>query len=477
MEKLFEEALNEVLCSNAINESGMSTDIAKWEPLIFPLIKKIYPQSLVEQIASVQPTKSPMAKVSYLNAIYTGNDSNINNGIHWTNSRLMSLPPSAMNVIVADGVTMYAINTNPITYVQVFYGELSYKVVTTDSGTAGESPTTSVSASVPAYWNILAACVTGTLSVSGNDYPLNPIVNVTAGNTITNPSLSASSTVLYTTTNRSTIKKVFTQYSNVLEDNSNLLEIDFETATKIIETTSRKIKSQFTLEQLTDLKNIYNEKAYDLVSDTMGNEVRQEIDREIIQYLKTIATPMATDINFPLSLGMQSGLDAITYDAIGSVFLASEEIVRATKRNRTMFVLADSQTCAFLLLNPFHTEAKPEDSNPYKVGTIGSFNLYCDPYSTEHYIIVGYDFKSQDKHDAGLYFVPYTTSIHEVQSGKATGNFTTNFMIMNRYGYTVHPQDTGTGNGDSDFFRIFSVNFTYSGTTIPNFPQQFQTDF
>lgn len=477
MDELFKTALGEALCNNSMNESSMADDIARWEPLLFPLIKKIYPDSLVEQIASVQPSKGPAAKISYLNAIYTGDKSNIENGIHWTNSRLVTLPASASATVSAGGT--YLVNTTPNINIKVYYGEITNEFVTT-STSSGLTVTESVS-SVPKYWNILIGAVSGDdsleIDVNGKTYkPLNVINNIVAGTTTIN-----SETILYSTTNRNTIKKVFKSYSTVLENNSDMREINFETATKVVTLTSKKIRSKFSQEKLQDLKALYNEKAYDIVGEAIGNEIRQEIDREVIDYLKANATPMKSDINLPLSLGASNGggLDAVTYDVIGSIYLAAEEIVRATKRNRTMFILADSATCAFLLLNPLHTETKTEESNPYLVGKVGAYDLFCDPYSTEHYVMVGYNYKSKDKHDAGIYFVPYTTTIHEVTDGTGTSTtpFSQNFMVMNRSGYTLHPQDSGKGNGsgDSDFFRIFSVNFGTGG--IPNFPEQFRINY
>lgn len=480
MDQTFNEALGQLLYENTISESSMTFDVATWEPLLFPLIKKIYPESLVEQIASVQGTKSPAAKISYLNALYTGNASNNENNIHFSNSRLITLPASAQGSILVGST--YTINTSPNLGVKVHYGEITNEFVTTEVS-SGVTVTQSVSA-VPKYWNVLISAVSGTdydnLSVDTTYFkPVNVINNIVAGTTTI-----GGITILYSTTNRNTIKKVFKSYSSVLEDNSNIKQISFETATKIVNTVSRKIKSKFTQEKLQDLQALYKEKAYDIVAEAVANEIRQEIDREIIEYLKANATPMKMDINLPLSIGNGAGggLDAITYDLVGSIYLAVEEIVKATKRNRTMFILADSATCAFLLLNPFHTEAKAEVSNPYKVGMVGAYELYCDPYSTEHYVIVGYNFKSKDKNDAGLYFVPYSNTIHEVTASDTDPvPFSQNFLTMNRFGYTLHPQDSakGNGSGDSDFFRIFSVNFG-TGTApnfIPNFPEQFRVEY
>lgn len=476
MEQLYKDAFGKLLFENSITEASMASDLASWEPLLFPLIHKIYPNSLVEQIASIQPTKSPISKISYLNAIYTGNASNIENGIHWTNSRLLTLPASAEASFPVSS-TLHTIDTTPPVQVQIFYGELTNEYVTV-STTAGLSEVTSVSA-VPTYWNILVAPVTGSLDVDSNFKPVNVINTI-----ITHPPASAnkigSETILYSTTNKNTIKKVFKNYSNLNDElNANMREVNFEPATKTVETKSRKIRSKFSQEKLQDLRAIYNEKGYDIVAEAVANEIRQEIDREVIDFLKESATPMLSDINLPLSLGAGAGggLDAVTYDVYGSIYLAAEEIVKATKRNRTMFVLADSATCAFLLLNPLHSQAKPEESNPYKVGKVGAYDLFCDPYSTEHYVMVGYNFVSNDKHDAGLYFTPYSTTVHEVTSGDGTAvtPFSQNFMVMNRYGYTIHPQDTGGYmDGTSDFFRIFAVNYSYNDVTIPNFPEQFR---
>lgn len=472
MEQLYIDAIGAALYENSINESSMSSDVGKWEPLLFPLIKKIYPDSLVEQIASVQPTKSPISKVSYLNAIYTGNSSNIENEAHWTNTRLLTLPASAQGSFVVGNT--YTASGSVTVPVKVLYGELSYEFRTV-TATAGLTETTSSSA-VPIYWNILVVATSGTLDVDAYFKPLNPINSIVAGDLI------GSQTILYTTTNKNTIKKVFRDYSKVLETNSNLLEVNFEPATKTVETFSRKIRSKFSQEKLQDLQALYNEKAYDIVAEAVANEIKQEIDREIIEFLKESATPMLSDINLPLSLAAKDGgsLGDITYDLYGSIYLAAEEIVKATKRNRTMFILADSATCAFLLLNPLHSEATPDNSNPYKVGKVGAYDLFCDPYSTEHYIMIGYNFKSNDKNDAGLYFTPYSTTVHELTAGNAdqTIPFSQNFMVMNRYGYTIHPQDSGTHRGgNSDFFRIFAVNYSYNGVTVPNFPEQFRINY
>lgn len=481
MSDLLIEALGEVLEDNYLKESNTnSSDVAQFAPLVSPLIKKIYPQSLVEQIASIQPIKSPVGRIAYLNSIYTGNTSNDYNNIHWSNSCLITIPVSAMNNFEADGTTVYTTDTASADFV-VYYKETTGELFTTytSAGERVSGPSWDTK-----YGHLLCRVVTGFDTVNG-------ILSETAivddnGNTIYTgiaPLLSTGDTIggitiLYSTTNRNTIRKVFKDYSQTLEDNSNLLEIDFEVATNIIQTKSRKIKTRFNAETVQDYKNIYKEKAEDIVAEAIANEIRQNIDREVIQYLKENATPMQQDIIIPLSISNNSSgsiLD-MTYDVFTSIFLAIEEIVRATKRNRTMFILADSATCAFLALNPLHTEAKPKESNPYYVGQVGVYPLYCDPYATENYVIVGYKHNAPEKHDAGLYFAPYITTMHEVPD--PNNMYQQTYITMNRYGYCLHPQDNGTpGDGNSDFFRYFAVNFTFNNSSIKNFTPQIRQFF
>lgn len=476
MNKLMAEALGETLNDNFLKESTTnSTDLAQFGALVSPLIKKIYPESLVEQIASVQPLKSPVGRIAYLNAIYTGNKSNIENSIHWTNSSLITINASAYPSVSADGVTVYT--ADGIDFL-VYYKEYSQEVSSVFNPPITGDRTDSI---VNVYAHLLCRVltgfpVTGEMSATALPYGSGDIYRGIAPILATGATISGLDTpILYATTNRNTIRKVFKDYSITLENNSNLLEINFETATNAITTKSRKIRTKFNAEVIQDYRNLYKEKAEDIVGEAIANEIRQEIDREIINFLKTVATPMINDINLPLSIanGISGSLLDMTYDAFFSIFLAIEEIVKATKRNRTMFILADSATCAYLSLNPLHTEADPKDSNPYNVGKIGVYPLYCDPYSTENYIIVGYKFNAPEKHDAGLYFCPYVTTMHEVPD--ATNIFQQNYLTMNRYGYCLHPQDNGIGNGDSDFFRYFAVNFLTPGyAPIQNFSNQVQ---
>jgi hypothetical protein len=190
-------------------------------------------------------------------------------------------------------------------------------------------------------------------------------------------------------------------------------------------------------------------------------------------------------INLSLSIGIvNSSLNSGTDDLIVNIYLAAEQIVRDTKRNRSIFIMADPITISYLQLNAFHTQAQFNQNNPYLVGHLGIYPLYCDLYAdvNEHYIMVGYLGSNNNDGDSGIIYCPYTTTLHVAPDPTY---FTENMLFLQRYAMIRHPQDLGNVNpddpwnpvngGNSDFFKMFLVNFgtntlvNFSNTSIPVF--------
>jgi len=430
------ELINECLQKNVLTETNVSSDVGQFAPIILPLVQKIYPESLVAQIASIQPTTSPVARVSALYSMYSGNASNNDNNLHvdgsivpgmtWSNSKIITVAASAASLITVGSSASSGSNV-----ITVFYKE------TVSGG--------------PIY----------TPESSANPYYTHVLVRVDSGNIVTNDTFTFGATpikVLYASANRNIVKRIFSNYAGIQEIDSAVNQVNFEIRTATLTCKTKKIKSAFTREKVQDVQKLYGEETNNIVGRYIANEIQQEIDREIVEYLKDIATPMPVDIDLSKSFANASSgsIGDLTYDLYFTIFAAIEEIVKATKRNRTMFILADSATVALLTTNALHSDSTPEESNPYRVGSIGAYPLYCDPFSTEHYMIIGYRYESDAKDDAGLIFTPYVSTLVEATDPATFGQV---YMTMNRYGYIRHPQDSGNGIGDSDFFRYVSVNF------------------
>lgn len=449
--KLIEEALT----NNFLRESTQAGDANPYAPLVMELVKKIYPETLVSQIADVQPISAPYGRVAALYNYYTGDDNSYNNDAFLTNTKLIAIDGNP-GLVVGD---TYALTTSTVTGTgSVLYQETFTYKNWASSGVTSQAATATL------------------MVVRSDDIALTDYTNILNVQNVSITSFDGNS-LIYQTDNRTAIKKIFSDYSgpndfNTSDETQVVRHIGAETKTVLIETKSRKIKSDLPFERISDFKVLYGDNYAEAVATAVASSIKQEIDKEVISYIKNIATPM-WDATLTLggsygngkSLGMQSGIFDISNDVVFYINSAAESIVKATKRNRTMFVLADPTTISYLQINPWRIVAEPDKDNPFYVGKIGAYPLYCDLYAKENYVLVGYRFDSDQTGDAGLIYAPYTHTFMEIDNVEF---FQKNMLTLNRYGYIRHPQDTGNGAGDSDFFRMFYINYD----NIPNLSEQ-----
>ena len=391
-----------------LNEMTVTSDISQFPELIKPILYKVYTESLVSEIADIQPLKSPVGKVYTLFSSYGGNTGEHMNS---TNSTIIVLSANTLS--------------------------------------AGDSVSTLTG--------------TGTVEYSEDNKIL---VHISSGHFEINQTIGLA-TILDVITNRNYIRRTFKNYSGPLltvdgENLSNVPEISHELIGKTLEVKTRKLKSKVSQEVMEDLRNMYGEDFQkEVLENEFASEIIQSIDNEIISYLKQIATPV-TDVVLKNSLGMQSGIAALSEDIYANLYKLTIDIMRNTKRKKNFFVLADAATTALLLNSPLHAKPQADDTNTYFMGKVGGlFPLYMDPYSVDHYILVGYKSETEELGDAGLIYAPYINTIHEAvepDTGKSV------FFNTMRYDYLTHPQDTTTGTSDSIFFKMFRVDMT----DIPN---------
>ena len=391
-----------------LNEMTISTDISQYPELIKPVLYKVYTESLVSEIADIQPLNSPVGKVYTLFSSYGAKtDEHVNSA----NSTIIVLSTNTLSI---DDPVSTATGTGTVLYAE-------------DN-------------------KILVKVLTGHFLVN---------------------QLIGSSTILDVITNRNYIRRTFKNYSGPMSTSTGEMSDEIPTVTheligKTIEVKTRKLKSKVTQEFIQDLQAMYGEDFQkDVLENEFASEIIQSIDSEIISYLKSIATPI-TDIVLKNSLGMQSGIAALSEDIYANLYKLTIDIMRNTKRKKNFFVLADAATTALLLNSPLHAKPQADKTNTYMMGKVGGlFDLYMDPYSTDHYVLVGYKSEDADLGDSGLIFAPYMNTIHEAieaDTGKSV------FFNTMRYDYISHPQDTTTGVSDSIFFKMFNIDMT----DIPN---------
>ena len=408
------------------------------------MIKKLYLDSLIGQIADLQPMKSPVGKIAALYSVYSGLGS----------SAETNTPPDGSFLIITHDIT--------------------------DPGLAVDS-TFSIGGSTFKVRDIEANYSDATGIVL--NYKL--IISRETGTVV--PALTnavGSATIDYVTANRAAMKKLFRAYSGTvvsgkyvgypygIDQTTGIQYLGFETRTIPVASASRKLKSKFSQEQIQEWKAIYNEKWDVVAGEAIANEVRQEIDKEFITYIKFIAKLSATTLILTNSIAAapSGALQDVTFDIVVNILIAIEQMVKDIKRNRKVFILADPLTAAFLQANPLFSP-ETDNENPYKCGFIGKYPLYSDLYAEtgEYYVLIGYQGTEGNEGDTGIIYSPYTTTIHTATDT----NFKENIMYLDRYAMTRHPQDTGNVKPDSpwdsanqsnsDFFKMFLVDYTTDG--------------
>lgn len=388
------------ITNQVINED--SSDISQFPTLLSDIIYRVYSNSLVGEIADVQPLKTPIGKIGTLYATYTGDES--------------ATDSSAITVLKISDVTGYDVGS--IISTAAASGKILY--IENDG-------------------DILVEITSGIFAVN----------DVTIENTATISSVIS---------NRNYASRVFSDYSLATE-RSVPKSISFELKFNDIEVKSRKLKSIFSSESIEDLRKMYGiDVANEMIVKEFAAEIIQEIDMEIIDYLRKIATP-SSDLVLANSYGINGDIMAVGNDIYANIYKNAMKISKDTKRKQNFFVLADSNTMALLMTNPLHISPESDKKNSYYMGKLGTqYSLYLDPFSTEQYVVVGYTDDKNGTGDSGLIYAPYTNTIIEAQDQDKGNNIFFNFV---RYGYTNHPQDTGTGVADSIFFRTFNINGSY----------------
>lgn len=209
-----------------------------------------------------------------------------------------------------------------------------------------------------------------------------------------------------------------------------------------IEAKTRKLAARWSHEAQQDLKNMHNVDIASQLSDLLAYEVAAEIDTEVkanIIALSQIGGVLVWNYG---TVGTASGTadgrwEQEKFRTLYTVCLkASNEIAQATRRGAGNFILASPTVVAALealeqfAISSVATNLATEVSGVAKVGTIGRFTVYRDMFAVNDYAVVGY--KGRDDADAGIVYLPYIP----LQFLEAVGqdSFNPRIGVMTRYG-------------------------------------------
>lgn len=223
---------------------------------------------------------------------------------------------------------------------------------------------------------------------------------------------------------------------------------------------TRKLAARWTYEAQQDIANMHNIDIQEQLSDLLAYEVAAEIDAEVKNNIIEIAKVGGVYAWNYGSVGSPNGTadgrwEQEKFRTLYTLLVkASNDIARATRRGAGNFILASANVVTALegleqfALSSVATNLSTEVSGVSKVGTIGRFTVYRDVFALTDYAVVGY--KGSRDTDSGVIYCPYIPLMFMEAVGP--DSFNPRIGVMTRYGICNNLF------GAENYYRYISVN-------------------
>jgi hypothetical protein len=417
-----EAAMMKILLENAqknfeqdLREGTLSGDVAQFTPILMPMVRRVYPNLIANEILGVQPMTMPTGYIYALTNRYTGTDYN---KVSPTAGAKIYKTASAHGLSEGDTVEMGAVDGI------VVHVEGLYVLVTTGStaltvgADLGTSTVTEVYSNESTFYTILKN-YTGTYSTAAAE-----------------------------------------------QLGKDMKEIGFSIDKKTVEAKSRALKGQYSVELYQDLKSQHGLLADEEIMSLMSNEIQAEIDREIVGFVNANST-VVPDADFTNSGTDGSGRWAIEKYRTQGIKIAGEanQIGIDTKRGNGNILIVSPKVCTMLeQIGSFKVATQSSTvMNPVTGGGIAGifdnrFKVIVDQYATSDYATVLY--KGADRRDAMGFFAPYVplsfTKVTHPDSGQPA------IIAKMRYALDTIPGAISAASNDraKTYARTFGIDFT-----------------
>jgi hypothetical protein len=432
-----------------IAEGTIAADVAQFTPFLMPMLRRVYPALIANEILGVQPMSGPTGFVYSLTNRYVGTQATPIN----PNVQAMVIDT---DITLAEGDAVTG-DTSGATGTVVFV-EKSEFIYQNERPGASQSPTGSIT-----FPNDVAGRALVELDPGSAHFQAGEPINGGAGNitgVYTNEAawlgLLPSYSGTYTTAQGEVLGTVGNEMS----------EVGISVERKQIEARTRKLRAEYTIEMYQDLKAMHGVLADQELMSLMGYEIKAETDREIVDFVNKNST-WHTD--FAVNGG--DGRWEIEKYRLFAAKLSdmSREIGRLNRRGAGNKLLASPKVVTMLeqiggfILSDVDSTVNPQAVNKAVVGRFDNkFSVIIDNYATGEYATVIYKGSNQDAF--GVY-APYTP----VQIQKVT-HVTTGqpaLIAMTRYGLVTSPWVDYNKQMLAPNPYAASIGVDFTGTVLP----------
>lgn len=380
--KYFAEAAGTSSTAGNNGPGANSQGVAQFKPIVMPLIARVFPELVTNDLVGVQPMSTPVGLAYALRYRYASTGGGATAGAE-----------AGYNSVYS----MYSGSNSP-------------------SANAGAGPTVPTSADFGATSNI----------VGGDNAQQNKWGYTTEIGELLN-----------------TEQRLATgNFPNGLDTSNSafqMREMSLSVEQQEIRAKTRKLKARWSLEAQQDLAHMHGVDIEEEMTDLLAYEVSAEIDAEVKNNIIAIAQ-VGGVLVWDYRAGNVGAADGRweqeKFRTLYTVCLkASNEIAQATRRGAGNFILASPGVIAALealeqfAVSSVATNLATETSGVAKVGTIGRFTVYRDMFAVNDYAVVGY--KGPKDNDAGLIYCPYIPLMFSRAVGQE--EFQPRVGVMTRY--------------------------------------------
>lgn len=379
-----------------VSEGTLSGDVAQFTPILMPMVRRVYPNLIANELLGVQPMAMPTGFIYALTNQYTGD------GVNSVSTGIANGASGKSNVVieftftVGTGATALAVGdeltgntTGAVGVVKYIDATNGLALVEVAAGPAFDTTDTAA-------------------AITGDDATV--AVDATYSNEASFGKIIPSYTGTYTTAQAEQLAK-------------DMKEVGFNIARKNVTANSRALKGQYTVEMYQDLKAQHGMLADEEIMSLMSYEMQAEIDREVVDFVNTNAG-VGADITTAGSFGRW---DIEKYRAaVVRISSESAKIGLDTKRGQGNTLLVSPKVATMLeQIGSYKVwESNSSVKQPVSGGVAGVFDgrykVIVDQYATSDYATVLY--KGQDRRDAMGFFAPYVpmsfTKVTNADSGQ-----------------------------------------------------------
>jgi hypothetical protein len=361
---------------DSLDETTKLVNVGDFEKYAFPMVRAIFPNLVAHNLASVQPMLGPVSLVFYMKFLYGSTKGSVTAGqdiIENPNQHYASDFIDEENVGTGDGsATQF---TGTLSYLPVKAGSVKF---------TGDVGGTLLEVTDDGNGNLTGDIGVGTNTINYNTGAFDFDFSAAIDNG----------------------DPVNVEYRYDAEGNDTVPDIDLALTSSPVTAKTRKLRTRWSLEAAQDLRNLHGLEAEIEQVAAVSNELKFEIDREIIDSMVAIASNTGTPFDKTPVTGISFTEHKLSF--VDTLIADSNAIFSATQRATGTWVIGGMQVLNLIESLPgFVPSPRPRGTRAvYKAGVLnGTWDVWKDPNFSANNYTMGY--QGDAMWEVGYIFAPY----------------------------------------------------------------------